>query len=339
MKTILNLLLDGITFKDLAGKRQPRKFAVLGAAVLVLLFVLYVASGLERNAMMQEVRATPQPIAVTVEPSPTPKIIETQAIQAPPSGCPVNPADWSLADVFISKNYKLIQPTCVYDGLGKAVAWVMAVRSGYSRSEATRILGYTEMPVRLMEQASIPGDDNKPVDAKLFTTALHPDFSEWHVDSNGQASLGYGFRGCFRSQNVTGNKVETWGGDYPVICMIVEDVTGSQAVYALNGHVFTSPATPMRSFLLFGYIGEGQWVWLGARQDPQTPIDNPEKFANERLTYAALFDAPNWDRDWWKGQYQLEMKPLPDSWQAMTAETDKQYILSELNAYMNKVQP
>lgn len=54
MKNLFNFILDGLTYKDLAGKRQPRMFAVLSAVVLFLLFFVFSASGLEQNAMMSE---------------------------------------------------------------------------------------------------------------------------------------------------------------------------------------------------------------------------------------------------------------------------------------------
>ncbi len=339
MKNLLNLLLDGITFKDLAGKRQPRTFAVMALVVIVLLAVLFIGSAWERNAMMSAVEATALPVQITMQPSSTSEAVITQPVEQHVSGCPTNPDDWSLADVFISESFKLIQPACVYDGLARTVAWAMAVRLGYSRAEATELLGFEEMPLRPLDQASIPDSASRPVEIQLNFIPPHPGLAEWRITDSGQPAVDYGLRGCFRTRTVTGNTVETWGGDYEVVCMVAEDVTNSHVVYALDGHVFTADASPMRSFLLFGYAGDGLWVWLGARSDPQTLIDNEEKFANERLTYATLYDAESWTTDWWNSRFGLKMKSLPDDWQSMTATEDHDYILSTLNQYLEEARP
>ncbi|RJP52355.1 MAG: hypothetical protein C4583_06935, partial [Anaerolineaceae bacterium] len=50
--------------------------------------------------------------------------------------------------------------------------------------------------------------------------------------------------------------------DYSAICLVVEDAENTHIVYSLNGHTYTSPATPMRSFLLFGYNIAAQHPYL-----------------------------------------------------------------------------
>lgn len=339
MKNILDLILDGITFKDLAGKRQPRTFAVMALVVIVLLAVLFIGSAWERNAMMSAVEATALPVQITMQPSSTPEAAITQPAELTQSGCPTNPDDWSLADVFISESFKLIQPACVYDGLAQTVAWAMAVRQGYTRAEATELLGFGEMPLRPLNQASIPDSASRPVEIQLNFIPPHPGLAEWRITDSGQPAVAYGLRGCFRTHTVTGNTAEPWGGNYEVVCMVVEDATNAHVVYALDGHVFTSQANAIRSFLLFGYAGDGLWVWLGARSDPQTLIDDAEKFANERLTYATLYDTESWTIEWWNNRSGLEMKALPDDWQNMTATEDRDYILSTLNQYLDEARP
>ena len=62
--------------------------------------------------------------------------------------------------------------------------------------------------------------------------------------------------------------------------------------------LYTSSATPMRSFLLFGYLEDGLWVWLGTQDDPKHEITDPATFANERLTIATMYDSQPWDAKW-----------------------------------------
>jgi hypothetical protein len=136
-----------------------------------------------------------------------------------------------------------------------------------------------------------------------------------------------------------GNRVEVWGGDYPVICMVVEDGENTHILYSLGGHSYSSTATPMRSFLLFGYLGNGDWVWLGTQSDPKLKITDPNSNANDRLTIATLYDSQPWDAKWLERVYQLEMQPLPEGWERFDDEYEKQTILGQLSAEMAGVNP
>jgi hypothetical protein len=130
---------------------------------------------------------------------------------------------------------------------------------------------------------------------------------------------------------VKGNRVEIWGGEYPVICLVVEDAENTHILYALNDHIYTSTATPIRSFLLCGYLGDGQWVWLGTQTEPKLEITDAKENASDRLTVATLYDSQPWDAKWLSTTYHLDMQTLPENWQSLTDENDKQYILSVLS--------
>ncbi len=330
MKNLFDLILARLAFKDRTGKRLFCALAVLGGAALLLLLVLFGASALERHATMRATPATPRPVDVTETPTALPTLVATsEPVQ--PTGCPTNPDDWFLADVFISQNYKLIQPACVYDGLAHSVAWALAVRQGYSRAEATALLDFAEMPMR---QIKTPGNKGEPQDTPLSFIPPPPDFTEWRVNAGGEPAVAYALRGCFSTSNVAGNKVEIWGGAYPIICVVVEDAENTHVVYALDGHTFTVPASPTRSFLLFGYAGDGLWVWLNARENPKTPIDDPARFANDRLTIATLYDSQPWNAQWLQERFSLTMRPLPEHWQDFKDDAEMQVILDTLNQFL-----
>ena len=238
---------------------------------------------------------------------------------------------WSFTPTIISETYLVIQPACVYQGLEKTIAWALAVREGYSRAEATELLGFSEMPMRQMETVTIQKNAKELVDVPVSFIPSHPEFKEWRLDANGKAAVTYALRGCFETSSVEGNRVEVWGGEYPVICLVVEDAENTQILYSLNGHMYTSPATPMRSFLLFGYLGDDQWVWLGTQTEPKLKITNTEEIASDRLTVATLYDSQPWDAKWLSITHHLDMQPLPEAWQSFTDENEKQYILSVLS--------
>jgi hypothetical protein len=334
MKSLWKTILDGLTYTDLAGKWQPRIYTVVTGLILLLLLMAGGMAGLNRYLLMSRVQATPETVSIPTETqSPVDTEIpatETTAAEAS-SGCPTDSGKWSFTPTMISKTYQVIQPACVYQGLEKTIAWALAVREGYSRAEATQLLGFSEMPMRQMETVTIPKNANELIDVPVNFIPTHPDFKEWRLNEHGKASVTYALRGCFETSSVEGNRVEIWGGEYPVICLVVEDAENTHILYALNDHMFISTATPMRSFLLFGYLGDGQWVWLGTQTEPKLEITNAEEIASDRLTVATLYDSQPWDARWLGTTYHLDMQPLPENWQSFMDESEKQYILSVLS--------
>ena len=323
-----------MTYTDLAGKRQLRVYTVVTALILLLLLLAGGMAGLNRFLLMRMVQATPEVVSIPTETQapleteiPTTETTEAEAS----SSCPTDSRQWSFTPTMISENYQVIQPTCVYQGLEKTIAWALAVREGYSRAEATELLEFTEMPMRQVETVAIPKNANELVDVPVSFIPTHPDFKEWRLDANGKAAVTFALRGCFETSSVEGNRVEVWGGEYSVICLVVEDAENTRILYSLNGHMYTSPATPIRSFLLFGYLGDEQWVWLGTQTEPKSEITNVEEIASERLTVATLYDSQPWNAKWLSTIHHLDMQPLPDNWQSLTDESEKQYIISILS--------
>ncbi len=212
MNQLWNTILDGLTFKDLAGRRQPRRYALVTGMILLIIMALAGALLLNRALLKYSMKESHAPVIETSAQTPT---------EPNPSGeptaiaCPVNADEWSLTDVFISINYKVIQPACVYEGLEKTIAWALAVRNGYSREQARELLGFSEMPMRQMDQAKILTDTQGPMEVALHFIPPTADFTEWRVNDNGGPAVTYGLRGCFRTSTVIGNQIEIWGGEYP----------------------------------------------------------------------------------------------------------------------------
>lgn len=335
MKTLWKTILDGLTYKDLAGKRQPRTYTIITGLILLLLLMAGGMAGLHRYLLMSRVQAAPVSLSLTTQATETLEAELLATIQledGTPYGCPTDSSDWSLTPSYISETYKVIQPACVYQGLEKTIAWALAVREGYSRVEATQQLGLTEMPMRQVETVTIPADADGLMDLPVSFIPPNPGLTEWRLNVNGEAAVTYALRGCFKTSSVKGNRVEIWGGDYSVICLVVEDAENTHIVYSLNSHTYTSSATPMRSFLLFGYLSDGYWVWLGTQTEPKLEITDPQANAEERLIVATLYDSQPWDAKWLRDTHHLTMQPLPDNWQSLIDESEKQIILTALSA-------
>ena len=230
MKSLWNTILDGLTYKDLAGKRQPRIYTVVTGLLLLLLLVAGGMAGLNRYLLMSRVQADPEAVFLPTE-AQTPAetdipATETVEMEAS-SGCPTDSSRWSFTPTMISETYQVIQPACVYQGLEKTIAWALAVRQGYSRAEATKLLGFSEMPMRQVEAVTIPKNANELMDVPVSFIPTHPEFREWRLTERGEAAVTYALRGCFETSSVEGNRVEVWGGEYPVICLVVEDAVNT----------------------------------------------------------------------------------------------------------------
>ncbi|CAG0972811.1 hypothetical protein ANAEL_01275 [Anaerolineales bacterium] len=344
MKSLWKSILDGLTYKDLAGKRQPRVYTIITGLILLLLLTAGGMAGLNRYLLMSRVLSTPVPVSITAQATETLEN-EVPATIQPEDGsaieCPTDPADWSLTPTYASKNYNVIQPACVYQGLERTIAWALAIREGYSRAEATRQLGFTAMPMRQVKTVTIPANAKGLADVPVSFIPPNPHLTEWRLDANGEAAVTYALRGCFRTSTVVGNRVEIWGGEYPVICLVVEDAENTHIIYSLNGHTYTSTAKPTRSFLLFGYLpdGDGNWVWLGTQNDPKLEITDPQANANERLSIATMYDSHPWDAKWLMDAHHLVMQPPPENWRSMTDENEKQAILNGISTGQNGAAP
>ena len=336
MKSLWKAILNGLTFVDLAGHRQPRAYAVIALCILILLGLVGGFALHNHFDLMRKVSETAQPVAVISE---SPTQTATPIPETTSTDCPADAQDWSLVDVVVSTNYQLIQPACVYAGLEKTIAWALAVREGYSRAEATSALGFVEMPMRPLDRVKIPSKDQGAQEIAVSFIPANPDFTEWHINTKEEPAVTYALRGCFRTSSVVGNRLEVWGGNYPVVCLVAEDAEHTNIVYQLEGHSYTISAKPTRSFLLFGYAGNNLWIWLGTQDDPKIAIDDPVKYANDRQTVATLYDSKPWDARWLQTQFQLTMKSLPENWQSFTDESEKQAILQILNTSVSETKP
>jgi len=170
MKSLWKTILDGLTYKDLAGKRQPRIYTVVTGLILLLLLMDEGMEGLNRYLLMSHVQATPEAVTLptkTMEPVATETIVTSPSGGVDSFGCPTDSSEWSFTPTMISENYQIIQPACVYQGLEKTIAWALAIREGYSRAEATELLGFNEIPMRQMETVTLPRDANDLVDVPV----------------------------------------------------------------------------------------------------------------------------------------------------------------------------
>ena len=117
-------LIDLFTYSTLDGKRKLRRYVVFSLGILVLISLIFAYSQWTQAQAMADVQATALPVQVTtistsvVLPTPIPQTTTTEA-------CPSDSSQWELVDVKPNDNMKKISPSCVYDALGRSVAWAL----------------------------------------------------------------------------------------------------------------------------------------------------------------------------------------------------------------------
>src|SRR3990172_1823021 len=127
MKSLWKTILDGLTYKDLAGKRQPRTYMVTTALILLMLLMAGGMARLNRYLLMSRVQATPVSVSSPTQTLQTEGPATMQPETSSSHGCPIDSTEWSFTPTLISENYKVIQPACVYQRLERTIAWALAV--------------------------------------------------------------------------------------------------------------------------------------------------------------------------------------------------------------------
>jgi hypothetical protein len=160
---------------------------------------------------------------------------------------------------------------------------------------------------------------DQPQTLDVVIAADNAQFAEWSVDANGGTGLELSFSGCFSTATLNGGEVQTWGSN-PVICQLFADYRTQHNVSSINGHMYTGESVKnVRRPMWFGYIGSGNWAWLGSGKVwdadlSQLPAQNPT------LTTTVMAE-----------KYGMPVMPLPLNWQSAVGQEFVDALLAELN--------
>jgi hypothetical protein len=136
---------------------------------------------------------------------------------------------------------------------------------------------------------------------------------------NGDVGLEFSFSGCFSTTTLIGGDANTWG-DYPVVCQFFADYRTQYTVSSANGHLYTGENSKnLRRPIWFGYIGNGNWSWLGTGSDWSFDLDQISPNGST-LNTASMAD-----------QYDMLAQPLPQSWQSAIGQEHMDALLVELS--------
>lgn len=336
--------MDNFTYSDISGKRRLRNYVWAVIVIGIVVLGLFGYAAWQRSQVMAVVNAEPQPLDPTfISPTEVPTSLPPTATQ---EACPSNPDDWNLVDVIPNDNYKRIEPTCVYEGLERTVAWYMAIKSGYTVTEANQALGFSESP---MEQFGLPKNDDGlylnvltnqkgPLAMNVVVEVPHPDFATWLFDENGDFSVTYHLRGCFGTSSISGgNTVSQWGNGYPVVCVVGADQTANQSyiLLKLGNSLWANTdgdSISSRKFYYFGYKGDGLWNEIGFASGLTTDIVS-SALRDEYKLFSQFYQTSTWNSEWLASTYGLTMRPLPESWQTYTDVSGRDEIVRLLGEW------
>ena len=353
--------IDGLTYRDLAGQRRMRHYVLAAGAILILLSVIVLMSwrqqgqfpGVDLRGRTTQTAATvhlsgehlaatntgvahagEQPSKTSVPHNELASTAVPSEIPLAPEACPVDPKAWELLPIAKNDNFKRIAPPCVYDGLARTVAWDLLRVTGYSAPEAAEALGFADLPWRPMPEVIGLTNRQGPMRIELanpsleeITGAGHPALRVWIVTRDGNPGVTYTLRGCYQTETIQGDRVESWGVKYPVVCVAAMD-QGEWAVMELGPHIFATPSLPTRRFFVYGYGGQGLWYALGYQKEPFVEIRLPassdpavlsltmelEQVIQDWKFVAGLHGLLPWDAAWLEQAFDLALPPLPDNW-------------------------
>src|SRR5271157_635581 len=342
----MNKLRDILTYQaGLSGKRRLRLYVqaallIIVALVVILAVVLY-QQGQARKAMTATkpvvMESTSTPAATVTAPA-----TQISALTPIANACPTDPSKWNLLEPAPGNQYDRIDPPCVYDGLGRTVAWALAIQMGYSRGEANDLLGFSfdasknNPAMVVLPNVTILTEDNFSVtQVELNFTPMKLEFTEWSVTPDGEPAVTASILGCFRTASVVGNALKDWGDGYPIICVLAEDTQAGYHVESLGGHLYTDEVKANRVDSLFGSTSEGRWVWLGNEAGVYIDQSGIGQAALQKgyQIYSGAYQAPTWNSQWLKDTFGIQPKPLPHGWQEAKDASELQAILGLLNSH------
>jgi len=367
---------DSLTYRDLAGRRRVRRYVLAAAGIFILLGAIVYWGWRQRQSLLALGAGTPIVTSVAGQPSeaspastdsgvalletqPSPTIAPTtepstavpSAQPSTPETCPEDPSAWDLLDIARNDNFKRIAPPCVYDGLARTVAWDLLRVMGYSATEAADMMDFVDLPLqpapKIIGMTNTRGPMNidlEIADEEVNKQLRHPEFRTWIVDQVGNPGMTFTLRGCYRTETLNGNHVESWGVKYPVVCVVSVDQM-EWAILELGSYRYTFRLGGVRQFSMYGYAGEGLWVEIGYQKAPVVEIRLPEssypavlpltmelqQVVQDRKFISGQQGLLPWDAAWLEGTFGLSMRPLPENWQSYNDQTELQAIQEEAN--------
>jgi len=365
--TMKKQLKDQLTYTDLGGRRHLRRYVVATLIIIVLILAMiaysfwaraqeraqFSGASLPLSNIHETQTATALPMdedgyTMTFTPNPPTTTPLPPTPTATADVCPTNPDEWNLVEIDPGNHLKRIEPACVYDGLARTVAWSLLAHMGYTEAEAAGMMGFAEIPDWILtldeSTAVIKGlmNTGEVVDIELEQRSYHPDYRNWIVQDTSPPfpAISYALKGCYRTQSAPDGQIETWGMDFPIVCVLIFDLGSRWGVHAIGEHRYTQQSTWTRRFAQFGYDdSRGQWIYMGWH--PESTIGEGhteyeiarENAEEDRTLIAGLSGFGPWNMRWLEETYGYTMYTLPDEWRSYTDQAEIEFFISAFKTY------
>jgi len=349
MRRLIRQLVEEMTYRDLSGRRRPRRYVIAAGLLLLAMAPMALWAFSERSRVMAVAYATPAPPATpwpTRTPTPLPTPTPTPAVDE--AGCPADPREWTLEPIVPvpgARPYDLarIRPDCVYQGLARSVAAQMLIDMGWKPPEVVEAMGFPRFPLRYHPVITVTMEFTLrlherplvlPQEGLPSAVAMCPPGADsarcprlWAVGQDGAFPFRHALRGCFRPRHLSGGQVVDWGMPYPVICVVrrmahpytwLGMAEGAEdrfrRVYPdiwSDGNIFFGYDPSLRIWVFIGYD-----LGYSSREDPQVVERVRDRGRRELERTAAPHGLPVWDGAWLKAFTGLKPKPLPPDWES-----------------------
>jgi hypothetical protein len=351
MRRLIRQLIENMTYRDLSGRRWPRRYVVAAGLLFLAMIPTACRSAHERSQVMTAVYATPAPPATpwptrtpTPPPTPTPTPVVDEA------GCPADPKEWTLEPIVIAPGAKpldlfQIRPDCVYRGLARSVAAIMLTEAGWKIPEVVEALGMPRFPVRYHPVITVTFEytlrmRGEPLVFKqdwgvaVGAARFCPPGGDgthcpriWRVTADGSISYPRALRGCFYPRHLSAGRMVDWGMPYPVICAVRKLIPPGHGIATVEGtedrfHRARLGDDQWNYYEEFyGYDPTlREWLMIGIHAYYTLPPEVLEflrtEGQQELKSLAARHGLPVWDQAWLEAFTGLKPKPLPEGWQA-----------------------
>jgi hypothetical protein len=314
-----------LTFTTVSGKTQLRGYVKVALGVSVILVVLFGVNAHNRNQMVSEVMAAPRPLDANLMPNSTAQVVVPVAQV---EECSSNPADWSLTEnaSVPGSNLKGLSPQCARDQLDRTAAWLYATSVfGYGRTEAAGLFGFSKIPMEYQFEKGgitvVTDFKDEPQIVELRFPSDNTGLKEWRIGANGQPAVEFTFSGCFRTSSVSGGEITSWGDGYPVVCQYFADFQTRHLISDANGKILTiNGRQNLRRPMWFGYVGNGNWVFLGDAPDLDVDLSRISNRGSSTINSFVMAQ-----------EYNVSPRPLPENWATFTGQEFAEVFLEELD--------